>query len=111
MFDGRCHHVDDGREAPGISPEASRLLFSQQLGVSQYHSLDTVDESIISYLNQHRRQEPLLAHSPNDASNVAELLVLVEGVENAQGNIPDFVHIIPCLIESGLLMIFGSRYS
>ncbi|KAI9783453.1 MAG: hypothetical protein M1816_001377 [Peltula sp. TS41687] len=84
VFDGRRSNQVDGRETPEISPELSRLLISQQLGISQYHSLDAVDDSTISYLNRHRNQEPLLAQAPSDASDVAKLLVFVEGVENAQ---------------------------
>lgn len=84
VFDGRSDQVDR-REVPAINPEVSRLLFSQQLGISQYHSLDALDDSTISYLNQHKSQERLLAQSSSDASDVAKLLVFVEGVENAQG--------------------------
>lgn len=60
--------------APTMSPEQARLVFAQQLGISEYHSLGSASDETISYINEfglsrdRRMQE------------TRTLLVIVEGV-------------------------------
>lgn len=73
---------------PTVSPETARLILAQRLGVSQYHSLDRVDDELLQYLNAFGGKTELLGTSNEHEHTDAQLLVWVEGVEDVNGVYP-----------------------
>ena len=74
-------------EPQSISPSTARLLFAQRLGLSQYHSLEDADESLLDFLNTHggHRQQIFQTHEQkHDSENV---LIIVDGVSRPEGMI------------------------
>ena len=71
-------------QPPSISPNDARLLFAQQLGVSEYHSIGDAGESTLHLLNACAgRQRPLF--SDEGRNGPWRLLLIVEGVEHPEG--------------------------
>lgn len=83
IFDPDLPAVHD--QVPSLSPDAAKLLISQRLGVSQFHSLKDADEQTISFLNKNSSPQRLLSISENEGGRMTRLLVVVEGVEDADG--------------------------
>ena len=70
---------------PSISPNTARLLFAQRLGLSQYHSLEGVDESTLDILNTYGgKQQQLFTDEEHTRSN-DRLLLIVDGVTEPEG--------------------------
>ncbi|CAF9931153.1 MAG: hypothetical protein HETSPECPRED_007813 [Heterodermia speciosa] len=70
-------------QPPSISPNDARLLFAQQLGVSEYHSIGDAGESTLHLLNACAgRQRPLF--SDEGRNGPWRLLLIVEGVEHPE---------------------------
>ncbi|KAI9806923.1 MAG: hypothetical protein M1833_002581 [Piccolia ochrophora] len=80
---GLGHELSSSSRSPSLTPGAARLLLSQQLGVSQFHRLDEVDQTTIKQLNDYGRAAPLLAEDEAQSTGLTRTLVFVEGVENA----------------------------
>ncbi len=75
-----------------INPQAARLLLAKWLGVSHYHRVGELDGSSLQHLQKlHGRAEEAYAAGGDVESLPSRLLVLVEGVENVQGQYP-FLH-------------------
>lgn len=68
------------RETPSISSITARLLLAQRLGLSQYHSLDGVDEAAIELLNglEGSREQIFL----DEEESREKLLAFIENVEH-----------------------------
>ena len=68
-------------EPPSISPHTARLLLAQRLGLSQYHSLQDVDESTLDILNAYGGEQKHI-FAPGETHQSAEkLLLIVEGAD------------------------------
>lgn len=63
---------------PALSPEETRLVFAQRLGVSQYHSLDGAADDTLSYINRFGGRQMGLFETVDD-DKAAELVLFVEG--------------------------------
>lgn len=62
--------------APALSPEQARLVFAQQMGISEYHSLGSPNEETLSYINEFG-----LSRDPSKQAT-RTLLIIVEGVSS-----------------------------
>ena len=72
-------------DTPSISPNTARLLLAQRLGLSQYHSLEGADESILDILNTYGgKHQELFTHEEHTRSN-DRLLLIVDGVTKPEG--------------------------
>ena len=101
-------HRGQQAESPAVSPAFGRLLFSQHLSISQFHGLKEADESTITYLNEHKSQQRLLAESEHDAVKAAKLLIFVEGIENVRGDSSSsFTTLLTLGIVGGVLAKYG----
>lgn len=82
MFQG--DEWPNASDPPALSPEETRLVFAQRLGVSQFHSLDDASENTLSYINRFGRRQKQLFEAGGD-DKPAELILFVEGTsaENA----------------------------
>ncbi|KAI9840250.1 MAG: hypothetical protein M1837_001833 [Sclerophora amabilis] len=78
----------EGDHAHSVHPEAATLILSRYLGVSHHYSLHGVEEGVLHQVNEFGRQQELLVEDSEDRSRVSKLLVLVDGVENAQDIVP-----------------------
>lgn len=63
-----------------ISAENTRLFLAQRLGLSQFHSLENVDDDTLRLLNNYGGSQTPLFKS-NDR-HVQRLLVIIEGLED-----------------------------
>ena len=66
-----------------VDPETARLIFAQRLGLSQFHNLKNANERVIQQLNQYGGTPQQLFGARE--SNSAHAIIIVEGVENAEG--------------------------
>jgi hypothetical protein len=66
-----------------VDPETARLIFAQRLGLSQFHDLKNANEGVIQQLNQYGGTPQQLFGTRE--SNNAHAIIIVEGVENAEG--------------------------
>ena len=73
-------------QAPSLSPEAARLILAQRLGVSQYHSIEDVEnEDLISHLNEYGGTQELFADDRTQDRSYAHALVWIEGIDDIGG--------------------------
>ena len=63
---------------PVLSPQETRLVFAQRLGISRYHSLDGVGDDTLSYINRFGGRQMGLFEAVGD-NKAAELVLFVEG--------------------------------
>jgi hypothetical protein len=79
---------------PTLTPREARLVFSQRLGVSQYHSLRHASDDTLAHINTYGRREiPLFSDVQDDER--AHMVVVVEsssaavaqGVEKILGSV------------------------
>ena len=74
-----------GNAVATISPENARLFFAHRLHLSQYHDLKDASDETLDILNAFGgKQMPLFGSE--DADKTRRILVIVEGVENPEGN-------------------------
>ena len=66
-----------------VDPETAQLIFAQRLGLSQFHNLKNANEEVIQQLNQYGGTPQQLFGVRE--SNNAHAIIIVEGVENAEG--------------------------
>jgi len=65
---------------PTLSPEEARLVFAQQMGVSEYHSIGSASDNAISYINKFgKSRDPLFAGLVDYKRT---LVVFVDGVSS-----------------------------
>lgn len=65
---------------PTLSPEEARLVFAQQMGVSEYHSIGSASDNAISYINKFgKSQDPLFTDL---VDRKRTLVVIVDGVSS-----------------------------
>lgn len=76
-------HSSATRETPSISSITARLLLAQRLRLSQYHSLDGVDEAAIELLNglEGSREQIFL----DEEDSTEKVLAFIENVEHPDG--------------------------
>ena len=67
-----------------VNPETARLIFAQRLGLSQFHNLKNANEEVIQQLNQYGGTPQQLFGGARERNN-AHAIIIVEGVENAEG--------------------------
>ena len=67
-----------------VNPETARLIFAQRLGLSQFHNLKNANEEVIRQLNQYGGTPQQLFGRARESNN-AHAIIIVEGVENAEG--------------------------
>ena len=72
-------------ESPSISPRTARLIFAQRLGLSQYHSLEGVDQSDLDNLNTFGGEQRQTFAPDDTLQGTEKLLLVVEGV--GQGSV------------------------
>lgn len=65
-----------------VSPETARLILAQRLGLSQYHSLKSVDEQTIRQLNDFGGSPQRLLSNGYGDLGLGKLLVIIEAVQN-----------------------------
>ena len=70
---------------PSISPSEARLLFSQQLGLSNYHSIGDASDSTLEFLNTFGGPQKQLFTEDYWQEEPSRLLVIVEGIEHPEG--------------------------
>lgn len=85
LFDRR--HATPAKEPFSVSPNTGRLLFAQWLGLSRFHSLGDLEDVDLSALNEYGSRQFLLANSADGRSEIPRLLLLVEGVDDTQGEL------------------------
>jgi hypothetical protein len=74
------------KQAPSLSPDTARLILAQRLGVSQYHSIENVqDDDLISHLNAYGGSQELFADDHTPDRSYAHLLVWIEDVDDIGG--------------------------
>ena len=83
-FDGSSKHQPPS-EPLLVSPTASRLLFAQRLGLSQYHTIDRADENTIELINRFGGTQDLLFNENNERTADQKVLIFVENVERPEG--------------------------
>ncbi|KAI9805419.1 MAG: hypothetical protein M1825_000670 [Sarcosagium campestre] len=81
------HRADD---STSLNPEALRLIVSQRLGISQFHSVEHADHQTIRQLNDFGLFTQLLAEKDerDDLAVITKTLIFVEGVKDATEIIP-----------------------
>lgn len=67
---------------PSLSPEETRLVLAQRLGVSHYHSLHGASESTLSHINNFGGHGHSLFQDTTQYE-AAELVIIVDGVSTA----------------------------
>lgn len=69
-----------------LSPATTRLLLARRLGLSHFHSLEGADDTTLSILNAFGGEPtPLLHERRGGMLDQQTHLVIVEGVQNAEG--------------------------
>lgn len=72
-------------DIPSIQPQTARLLLSQTLGLSEYHTLKGASEDTLQDLNGlAETQTPLFDGSHHNQSR-QRVLLIVEGIEKPEG--------------------------
>ena len=66
-----------------IAPQTARLILTQRLGVSQYHSLSGADDSTLELVAQFGGTHNLL-FKDEKKDEIRRILVIVEGIENPE---------------------------
>ena len=84
-FDADPQPAIAGLTSPSITPETARLVLARRLGLSQYHSLHTADDTTIQYLNRFGGRQKRLLPSYEDEVPLGKLLIIVEGVDDPTG--------------------------
>ena len=85
IFTFDSNHASPPRDAPTLDPEAIRLLLSQRLGVSEYHQLNGVDESVLQHLDTYGGRGYSLLRSNGQDDAAGKLVLLVDGVDRIEG--------------------------
>ena len=70
--------------APSISSENARLWLANRLGLSSFLDLDQADMKTISLLNQYGDGNQATLFAPTESRS--RKLVIIEGVDNPDGN-------------------------
>ncbi|KAI9719983.1 MAG: hypothetical protein M1812_003108 [Candelaria pacifica] len=76
------------RDPQTTSPGTARLILAQRLGLSQYHSLNGVDDLTLQQLNAFGGERACLFGDDEGATAPAKLLVLVDGVQEPDDILP-----------------------
>jgi hypothetical protein len=108
----REHDAGKG-EAVTLSPKTARQLFARRLGISSFYRLDELEDAEVSLLNDYGGSQHLLSHAQDAPTKPAQLLLLVEGVENPAGEIrhslpPGLRSMPPCASQLALMVIIFS---
>jgi hypothetical protein len=67
---------------PTLSPEETRLVLAQRLGISEYHGLGDASESTLAHINTFGGPQPGLFSSSFEEDKAAELVLIVEGISS-----------------------------
>lgn len=78
--------VPSRESPPSISPITARLVLAQRLGLSQYHSLDDVDESTLEALNAFGGEQRRLFKDDEQPTLEEKFLFIIEGVTRPEGS-------------------------
>ncbi|KAL9581301.1 MAG: hypothetical protein Q9212_003977 [Teloschistes hypoglaucus] len=84
----------EGRTPKALSPATIRLLLARRLGLSQYHSLEGVDESALKLLNNYGGEQRALfsADEQQQQQDRQRNLIVIDGVEDSNGLLPPSLH-------------------
>jgi hypothetical protein len=64
-----------------IDAQTARLIFAERLGLSQFHTLSTVDDEAIRRINDFGgRQRPIFA-TDKPAEGPSKVMIVIEGVD------------------------------
>lgn len=77
-----------------LSSSATRLLLARRLGLSQYHSLEGVDESTLSILNDFGGKQEALLSADSQVVDHQSNLIVIDGVKD-----PESKSIQPCILS------------
>lgn len=88
-FDSEPQPAIAGLASPSITPETARLVLARRLGLAQYHNLHIADDITIEYLNRFGGRQNQLLPSYGDEVLPGKLLIIVEGVDNPTGPLPN----------------------
>lgn len=67
------------KNTPGLTPEETRLVLAQRLGVSKYHSLHLASDKALSYINKFGGGQTQLFAPGHAVYKPAQLVILAEG--------------------------------
>jgi len=73
-----------------VSPETARLIFAQRQGISQFHSLESLDKERLSQIEQYGGKPQQLLGLDDERDMLRRPMVVVEGVsDDAKGKVLD----------------------
>lgn len=69
-----------------VSPETARVIFAERLGLSQFHTLHTVDQEALQQVNDYAGRIRRLFHDGSGLQRVpSQMIIIVEGVMDPKG--------------------------
>ncbi|RKF62805.1 hypothetical protein OnM2_030044 [Erysiphe neolycopersici] len=74
------HDLPNRPEVPILSPNQAILVLAQRLGLSNHHSLGSVSESTLSYINKFGGKNSYLFD--NSERKIKDLILIVEGISS-----------------------------
>lgn len=77
----------NNRLSLSLTANAARLLLARRLGLSQYHSIEDVDDTTIRILDEQRGPQQLAFLTDENEPRAQNILVVVEGVEQPEGKL------------------------